>query len=77
MVTDNEEAGMGPVLPKDMTTTHVVVKGHTLAVERLTFLIIVVIPVCFFQSPQLTERTKHINPGEAYNLLFILPVRPN
>lgn len=32
MVIYNEGAGMGSVLLKDTTTTHVVVKGHTLAV---------------------------------------------
>ncbi len=34
----------------DTTTAHMVVKGHTQAVKTVAFLIIVALPVCFFQS---------------------------
>lgn len=34
MVTYNEGTGMGSVLLKDTTTTHIVVEGHTQAVEE-------------------------------------------
>ena len=50
-------------------------RAHAASVECLTFLVIVAVPVCFFQSARLTEWTERVNPGETNNPLLLSPVK--
>lgn len=39
-------------------------RAHAASVESVTFLVIVALPVCFFQSARLAEWTERVNPSE-------------